>query len=259
MSTGRNVWYDLMTTDVPGALRFYSEVIGWKTEKWENAKPEMPYTMWVAESGPIGGVMELPEEAAKTGAPPHWIAYTTVEDVDATVTRVQALGGQVYRPPMDIAEVGRFAVVSDPQGATFAVFKPTGEMKKAPSQEPGQVSWAELNTTDSKAAWTFYTELFGWSDAGKMDLGDDGEYLMFKTDDEHTKGGMCETAKKMEAPAHWLHYITVDDMDAAVERIKNAGGKIVNGPMPIPGDDVIAQCADPQGACFAIYAEGKRK
>ena len=258
MSTGRNVWYDLMTTDVPAALRFYAETVGWKAEKWEDAPADDPYTMWVAPSGPIGGVVELPEEATKMGAPPHWIAYTTVEDVDATVTRIKELGGQVYRPAMDIPDVGRFAIVADPQGATFAVFKPARDMDHASPEEPGQISWAELNTTDRQSAWKFYTELFGWKAAGKMDLGDVGEYLMFKTADERTKGGMSDMATKMGVPAHWLHYITVDDMDAAVARIQKAGGKIMNGPMPIPGDDMIAQCVDPQGACFAIYAKGKR-
>jgi uncharacterized protein len=59
-------------------------------------------------------------------------------------------------------------------------------------------------------------------------------------------------------PPHWLYYVTVENIDATVERIKKAGGKILNGPMDIPGNDKIAQCMDPQGAGFAIYMEGKR-
>lgn len=260
MKPGRNVWYDLVTTDVGAAQRFYAEIVGWKTEVWKDAPPDRPYTMWVADSGPIGGIMALPEEATQKGAPPMWISYTTVDHVDETVAKIEKLGGTVHQPAMDIPEVGRFATVADPQGATFAIFKPAGEMENAKADQPGQFSWAELNTTDSKAAWKFYTDLFGWKERGKMDMGDVGEYLMFTSDDgEHTKGGMSDMAKKMGAPPHWLHYITVDDMNDAVDRIKKAGGKIMNGPMSIPDDDLIAQCVDPQGAFFAIYAEGKNK
>ena len=74
---------------------------------------------------------------------------------------------------------------------------------------------------------------------------------------EITKGGMSNTASQMELPPHWLHYVTVDDMDAAVERIEKGGGKIVNGPMDVPGGDVVAQCVDPQGAFFAVHATGR--
>jgi len=256
-SKGQNVWYDLMTTNVEGATAFYTETIGWKTQVWKDGDPNKPYTMWKAGESPLGGVMALADEAKAMGAPPHWIAYTVVDDVDASAQTAEKLGGKVYASPMDIPEVGRFAILADPQGATFAIFKPAGEMN-APPDAPGQFSWAELNTTDYEAAWKFYSELFGWQHRSSMEMGPSGTYFMFNDPSEKTKGGMSNMAKQMNAPAHWLHYVTVDDMDGTVERIKKHGGKILNGPMDIPGDDKIAQCQDPQGAFFAVFAHGKK-
>lgn len=255
---GQNVWFDLMTTDMDAAKAFYTDVIGWKTQQWGEADPNMPYTMWVAGGEPLGGVMPLPEDARKMGAPPHWVAYTVVDDVDATAAKAEKLGARIYAPPMDIPTVGRFAMLGDPQGATFAIFKPAGPAS-APPDASGQFSWAELNTTDYEAAWKFYSELFGWKHRSSMDMGPDGgTYFMFDDAEKKTKGGMSNMAKQMNVPAHWLHYVTVDDIDATVERIKAKGGKVLNGPMEIPGDDRIAQCQDPQGGMFAIYAHGKK-
>lgn len=256
-ATGLNVWFDLMTTDVEGAKRFYGEVIGWKSESWDQADPNMPYTMFTAGGSSLGGVMPLNEGAKQQGAPSHWMAYTTVQDVDASVEKAKSLGAKVYAPPMDIPTVGRFAVLADPQGATFAVFAPADDMQ-APPDAHGQFSWAELHTTDYEAAWKFYSELFGWKHRSSMEMPGMGTYLMFQDPTEKTKGGMSNTAEQMGAPPHWLHYVTVDDMGGTLEKVKTSGGKVVNGPMDVPGDDVIAVCQDPQGAYFAVYAHGKR-
>ncbi len=78
---------------------------------------------------------------------------------------------------------------------------------------------------------------------------------------DQSLGGLMaqpDESKKMGVPPYWLAYIETEDVDATLDRIKKAGGKILNGPMDIPGNDKIAQCMDPQGAAFAIYMEGKK-
>jgi predicted enzyme related to lactoylglutathione lyase len=250
---GQNVWFDLMTSDVAAAKRFYSEVIGWKTEDWKDSDPKNPYTMWKIGERPIGGVMGTPAEAA--GVPPHWMAHTKVDDVDATVAEAKKLGGSVHKPAWDIPNVGRLAILADPQGAAFSVYKPSEDTPTAPPSQAGEFSWAELNTTDYESAWKFYSQLFGWKATESMDMGEGmGMYFMFSDPDKVTKGGMSNMAKTMNAPAHWLHYVTVDDINGAVERVKSKGGKVLNGPMDVPGGDVIAQCQDPQGGFFALHA-----
>ena len=121
------VWYELMTSDLAAAETFYKGVVGWATQ--DAGMPE-PYTMVLAGSSAIGGLMTLPEEARKMGAPPCWVGYIGVPDVDAAAARVQAAGGALHRAPDDIPGVGRFAVVADPQGAGFMLFK--GNMDDAP-------------------------------------------------------------------------------------------------------------------------------
>ena len=84
-----------------------------------------------------------------------------------------------------------------------------------------------------------------------------GTYHMFKWNGaDRTVGGMSNAAKAQNVPPHWLYYVTVDDINAAVERVKSHGGKILNGPMEVPGGELIAQCMDPQGAAFALH-QGK--
>lgn len=254
-ASGRFVWYDLMTPDVQGAKAFYTDLIGWKMTPWRS-----DYEMWTAGDTQVGGLMALPEDARKAGAPPHWLGYAAVEDVDASAKKVQQLGGRVFHPPTDIPQVGRFAVVADPQGAAFALFKSTDEQQLPPREGPGCFSWAELNTTDWKAAWKFYSELLGWKPTQSMDMGPGfGEYFMFGMDPQQSMGGMSDAATMMKAPAHWLHYINVKSADETAARLVQKGGRVLNGPMDVPGGDRVAQCMDPQGGMFAIYSPAPKR
>jgi predicted enzyme related to lactoylglutathione lyase len=249
---GRFCWYDLMTPDPSAAEGFYKEVAGWGTDIWQGS--EIPYTMFTNGGKPLGGVMPLPEQARAQGAPPNWMAYIAVPDVHETTAKAQSLGGHVYVEPQEIPNVGSFAVLADPQGAVFAVFTPKEEM---PGQdEPpgkGEFSWHELATTDHVAAFDFYADLFGWQKTDAMDMGDMGVYQMYGAGNS-TLGGMFNKPAEMPAPPHWLYYIRVDDVRTAVEKVKALGGQVFNGPMEVPGGDMIAQCMDPQGAAFALHS-----
>lgn len=112
-------WSELMTTDPEAAKKFYAELFGWQMEDYP--MEEMTYTVVkVGEEG-IGGIMGTPPETA--GAPPNWGTYITVEDVDATVEKAASLQATVLSPPRDIPDVGRMAIIQDPQGAVFMVMK----------------------------------------------------------------------------------------------------------------------------------------
>lgn len=253
---GNFVWFDLMTTDVEAAKAFYSEIIGWKSTSF----PGSDYEMWEAGERGVGGVMRIPADARAKGVGPHWLGYIATSAVDATVEKAQKLGGKVLVTPTEIPNTGRFAVLADPQGAAFAIYKSASESPAPEPRTPGHFGWAELNTTDWKSAWKFYSELFGWKEQGSMDMGGDlGEYFMFGIEPEQMIGGMSNTAKMMNAPAHWLHYTHVKDIDEAVKAIPQKGGKVLNGPMEVPGGDRVAQCQDPQGGTFAIFAAGPKQ
>ena len=85
-----------------------------------------------------------------------------------------------------------------------------------------------------------------------------GTYFMFGTDPKNSIGGMSNAATMMHAPAHWLHYIKVANLDETLKRISDKGGRVLNGPMEVPGGDRIAQCTDPQGGAFAVFASGRK-
>lgn len=251
ITKGKFVWYDLMTTDLEAAQQFYTRLIGWGTQDFEGG--DKPYTMWTVGERPIGGSMALPEEAKQAGVPPHWLGFVTTTDVDETVKQAEGGGAIVRVPGTDIPTVGRFAILSDPQGAVFAVFSPSGDSPGS-SGDPGsgEVSWHELATEDLEAGWSFYQDLFGWSITEDMDMGEAGLYRMYGVD-EAPIGGMYKRPPELPTSA-WLFYIKVDDLDAAVTRVKELGGQILNGPMEVPGGDRIAQCMDPQGGAFALHA-----
>ncbi len=251
---GRFVWYDLMTEDLDSAQDFYKKLVGWSTQPWDGPKP---YTMWVNGETRLGGIVALPEEAKAAGAPPHWLSYVATPDVDATAERAKELGGNVMHGPEDIPKVGRYAVIADPQGAVFAVYKSSGEMPG--SDEPAQVgefSWHELATSDSDGAFEFYRSLFGWETKETMDMGEMGSYNMYGVPElGFPLGGIYNKPEEMPVSA-WLYYIKVDDVNTAVDKVKELGGKILNGPMEVPGGsgDLIAQCMDSQGAAFALHS-----
>jgi len=255
MSTkGHNAWVELMTSDPDAAKGFYGSVTGWTTAPFGEADAKAPYFMFMQDEVPSAGLMQLPPEAAAMGAPPHWLAYTTVENVDAAVGKAKGLGAAVHAAPFDVPKVGRIAVLADPQGATFAVYTPLEDMPPV-TPAPGFFGWAELNTSDWKAAWSFYSERFGWVEHSQMDMGDGEIYFMFTNPEKTTQGGMGNDAAKMGVPPHWLHYVSVENIEAACEAVRANGGKVLNGPMAVPGGGQIAQCSDPQGAAFAVYQD----
>lgn len=247
------VWYELMTSDVAGAKAFYTHVVGWNTE--DMPMPSMTYTMLRMGETQIGGMMPLPKEAAAAGMRPCWLAYISVDDVDGTAAKVKRLGGKILAAPMDIPNVGRFAVATDPQGAAFNLFKPLQGGQPAASREPGHVGWHELHTSDWPKAFEFYAELFGWTKADAMDMGAMGIYQLFGIN--NVPAGAMFNSPAAQAARYWLFYFIVGDIDAAGKRLSEGGGKIMQGPMQVPGGDWIIQAADPQGAAFALV--GKRK
>jgi predicted enzyme related to lactoylglutathione lyase len=247
---GRFLWYDLMTTDPQGAQEFYSKVAGWGLQPYTDLG--MPYTMFTRGGVPIGGSMQLPEDAVKMGAPPHWMAYIGTPDVDATVKKAEAAGARTYVAPQDIPTVGRFAVIADPQGATIAFFTPSNEQPPSHAPEVGDVSWHELATTDLDGALRFYQKIAGWEQTGSHDMGAMGPYQMFGLGG-FTLGGMFKKPAEMPAPSHWTFYVRVADVLEGVEVVKQNGGQVLMGPHEVPGGDWIVVCKDPQGAVFALH------
>ncbi len=116
---GTLCWNELGTKDTEKAKSFFSQLFGWNAQT--NKMGDMLYTSFMLRDQAVGGMYQISEEMGDI--PPHWLPYFAVEDCDQTVSQAKDLRGSVLTPPMDIEEVGRFAVLKDPQGAVFAVIK----------------------------------------------------------------------------------------------------------------------------------------
>jgi uncharacterized protein len=252
MSTtqGKFVWYDLMTSDSKAAESFYRSVIGWDAK--DSGMTDRSYTLFSAGPMTVGGMMPISEEARAMEARPAWNGYVLVDDVDVYAERVKAAGGAIHRAPEDIPGVGRFSVAADPHGAVFNLFETASDEERAPAVPgtPGHVGWHELHAGDGPSAFAFYSGLFGWTKAEAMDMGPMGVYQIFATGGAPC-GGMMTKMPQTPAP-FWLYYFNVDAVEAAMARVKDAGGQIIHGPMQVPGGSWIAHGLDPQGAIFAM-------
>jgi uncharacterized protein len=248
----KHVWYDLVTPDLKAAEKFYANVVGWKIS--DAGMPGMSYSILSAGDIMVGGMMQSSEGGDELDVWPHWNGHIYVADVDQYARLAVTAGGKVCREPSDIPGIGRFAVVADPQEATFIIFKPnsTEQPKQVPPNTAGHIGWHELHTSDGKAAWDFYSGLFGWTQDHELDMGQFGIYRIFATGGE-AAGGMMTKMPDTPKP-HWLYYFEVDAIDAAAARITKAGGKIVMGPHQVPTSQWIVQCTDPQGAAFAMVS-----
>lgn len=112
-------WSELMTTDVEGARKFYSTLFGWTVKTMD--MPDGPYSTCQVGETSVGGMMKIPAKAA--GMPPQWGCYVTVDNVEETIGKAVSMGGKVVMPPMDVPNVGRMAVIQDPQGASLSIIK----------------------------------------------------------------------------------------------------------------------------------------
>lgn len=243
---GRVLWYELLTTDMKAAEKFYTTVVGWTVTPFRGGQE--PYDMWMrAGEVSIGGVMKIPQGM---GFPPHWGMYVGVPKLEEGVARVEKLGGSALSPVIEVPEVGRMRTMKDPQGAAFSIYEPASPPQQPEADaEVGGVSWHELYTTDAEAAMKFYTALFGWKPTESMAM---GKYHMFGR--AFPLGGMMNKPPGMEkVPPHWGFYFRVPDVNAGGERIKAAGGQVTNGPMEVPGGGWIVNAMDPQGAAFSLF------
>jgi predicted enzyme related to lactoylglutathione lyase len=248
------IWYELLTTDQEAAEAFYKAVVGWNMA--DAGQPGMRYTILSAGDRGMGGLMELPAEAREAGGKPGWIGYIGVADTDAMAADIASAGGTIHRPPDDIPDVGRFAVVADPGGAVFALLTPLPRDDAPPPADPdapGLVSWRELySSLGDQAALDFYGPRFGWETIEAMDMGPMGIYRIFGADGVQM-GGMMNLPPNIPASA-WGFYFNVEGIDGAVERIEAHGGEIIVRPHQVPGGGWIVLARDPQGAAFALVS-----
>jgi uncharacterized protein len=244
---GTPCWVDLATPDVEAAERFYGELFGWEIPERPNSHEMGGYRRAILNGKDVAGVMPLMRE----GQPPAWTTYVSVDDIEALGRAVQENDGTMIAAPMAVANYGRLALFTDPEGAFFGMWEPADFAGAELVNEPGSFSWNELNTGDAAAAKRFYGSIFGWEFEDRETENADG-YTICMVDGNRV-AGMLEMSARVpdEVPPHWNTYFTVDDTEGAIEQAKAGGGDSVMGPMDVEVGR-IAVMHDPWGAVFSV-------
>ena len=250
---GQFAWYELMTSDTKAAGKFYSDVVGWTTQVMPS-NGGIEYTTFNIDGVGMAGMLNIPGHSA-------WVGYISVDDVDAHIEKIVEAGGKLCQPATDVPGMLRFAPMTDPQGTPIVVFTSNPNMpspKRPEPPTPGTIGWHELVTTDIDAGFDFYNKLFGWTKLNDMDMGPMGVYRIFDEGDKKPMGdgGMMNKPPQDPTP-HWNFYFHVDSIKAAIKRIEAGGGKIINGPMQVPGNAWIVQGIDPWGAMFSLVSSAE--
>ncbi len=252
---GSFCWIELATTDQNAAKNFYTSLFGWTVNDIPMG-PAGVYTIFQLDGrDAAAGCALRPEELAQ-GAPPHWNLYIAVDDADQAVERAAHLGGPSFGPAFDVPGAGRMAVLQDPTGAVFSIWQPKGNNGLGITGEPGSFCWADLNTPRPEHAKRFYSALFGW----ELMVGenDSSGYLHIKNGETFIGGVPPAGQRDPNAPAHWMIYFWVSDVDATAAQAKELGAKLYMPPTTIENVGRMAVLADPQGAVSAIFKASPR-
>ncbi|HEX8624423.1 MAG TPA: VOC family protein [Allosphingosinicella sp.] len=260
---GSFIWYELLTGDADAAAAFYGEVIGWTAASY--GQPGVDYRIFSADGVGVAGHMKLPDGAEQSGMRPGWLGYIGVDDVDSAVANIEAAGGKLHMPAMDLEGVGRMALLADPQGVPFYVMR--GESEEASTSfapmKAGHCNWNELSTPDQDGALAFYTGQFGWEKGDVMPMGEMGGYQFINHDGAMIGAVMTAPPGR---PAGWNFAFGVPDIDEAAAKITPGGGTVNYGPVEVPGGEYAVMANDPGGVPFMIvgpriraFERGERK
>jgi hypothetical protein len=245
---GTPCWVDLMSPDQQAAIDFYSDLFGWAAEI--GPAETGGYAICTLNGRPVAGIGAAMAMGDQPPPPTVWTTYLAADDADDVAAKIAAAGGQVVVPAMDVTDVGRMLIAVDPTGAVFGVWEPKGFFGAQIVNEPGALSWNELNTRDSAAASAFYTAALGISVEAMGEMpGYSGLHAAGRL-----VGGLQTMTDELfpaEIPPHWMTYFAVDDCDSTVDAHVKAGGTVMAAPFDFPFGR-MAVLADPQTAVFSV-------
>jgi len=251
---GSFCWIELGTTDQDAAKIFYKALFGWTPNDMPMG-PSGTYTIFRLNARDAAAAYALNPAQIAEKVRPHWMLYIAVENADASAAKVTALGGKLIMAPFDVMDAGRMAVITDPTGAYFCLWQANRNKGLGVAQVHGTLCWADLSTSDTKAAEKFYSGLLGWQfTAGEND---NSGYLHIKNGEHHIGGLPPSKYLQPGVPPHWLAYFWADDVDQTATKAKEMGAKFLVPPMTVEGVGRMSIISDPQAAVFAIFKSSR--
>jgi uncharacterized protein len=251
---GKVVWNDLVTEDAAASRRFYGGVFGWTFERATSAGG-LPYLLARQNGVFVAGIVQMAPHA--DGKPiTRWLPYFSVADVDVSVARAQALGGEVALTARTIP-IGRVAAVIDGEKAVIGLVRSSiGDPDDTTTRAAaGHVVWTELPSNNPAQAANFYREVTGLVPVDVARRG--GTYTMMKS-------GTVERVGIFKSPdsqwsSGWLTHFGVADLAGAVERTTALGGKVLLPPSPELREGTMAVIVDPGGAILVLHKIGAQR
>ena len=242
------VWVDLSSSDAEGSRSFYSKLFGWKAEV--NPDPQYGgYTVAQLGDKDVAGIGPTQME----GQPTAWTVYIGTPDADAVAKKIEAAGGTVTVPTMEVPTQGKMAVFQDPSGAYFAVWQPINMTGAQVKGVPNSFAWAELSARGIDKTEPFYKDVFGW-DTKKSPFGEGQEYTEWLLGGESIAGGMeMNPMVPAEVPSYWLVYFSADNVEGMTAKAADLGATVVMETTPYPGGK-FSILQDPQGAAFGLMS-----
>ena len=242
---GTPCWVDVSVDDVPKAIAFYQALFGWDIQL--GGQEVGGYSIAHKDGRIVAG---LGPKMGPAEAPSAWTTYLATDDADATAARVKGGGGQLLAEPMDVMNEGRMAIAMDTAGAAFGLWQGADTTGIGVANEPGALTWNEHMSRDFDASKAFYKAVFGYD---YQDMSGEGfKYAMVMVDG-HEVGGIGEYPEgtPTEVPAAWAAYFSVQDTDAAVAKVVELGGSVVQPARDSPYGRV-GVVADNHGAVFSL-------
>lgn len=242
---GTPCWVSLMAHDPDAAQEFYGALFGW--EFHEGPQHLGPYVRAELGGRQIAGIGDGPKDRQ---LPVSWTTLLACDDADATAELIRECGGTVGVGPLDADREGRMAVAVDPSGAVFGIWQAQRHPGAGVVGEPGTLAWNELITRESSRVEKFYTDVFGYETETQPAA--DFDYLTLRLKGRPVAGihGVGPSLPR-DRGAHWMTYFAVADTDAAVRRVVELGGRVLQ-PARDSGYGRLATVADPEGAVFTV-------
>jgi predicted enzyme related to lactoylglutathione lyase len=242
---GAPVWFDLSTSDVDTSAAFYAALFGW--ELVDPGPDYGGYKNFTSHGRLVAGVMAHQGEQVPDG----WMIYLKSDDAAETVNAVAAAGGTVMFDPMDVADLGRMAVVVDPAGASIGIWQPATMTGFEVENEANAPVWWELHTAKYADEVAFYQAAFEWQTEVMGDT-DEFRYTQYRVGDAEYAGIMDGSSYLPDdVPAVWEIYIGTHDVDGTIEKALALGGSVVDEAEDTPYGR-LAKIKDPTGATIKL-------
>ena len=245
---GKVIWADLVTPDLASAERFYGGLFGWTFSNFQAGGTN--YAVARLDGRPVGGLFERalsPTEQRQ----PAWLTFMAVSDIESTRKIALAHGATVLAEPRYLPHRGRQAVLSDPEGAVFAVLASSSGDPPDYMAQPGEWIWSSLLATDPDTDAAFYQELFGY-DVFELQSDDGLQHLILSTDDFSRASVNTLPADGARRHPHWINFVRVTDTVSTANTAVTLGGRVLVEPRVDRHGSKVAVIADPSGAPIGL-------